>query len=55
MVFTDYIGNAPFGINFPCAYLWKKQWNEILDRLELDVVRTKKYRFQFADPIKHIV
>jgi len=55
LVFMDYIGNVPFGIDLPCRYLRKEEWLEKFDCLGSKIIKTEQFRFNFADPIKHVV
>jgi len=55
LVVMDYIGNVPFGIDLPCRYLREEQWLATIERLGCKIVDTERFRFNFADPIKHVV
>jgi len=55
LVFMDYIGNVPFGIDLPCRYLREEEWLEKIESLGCKIVETERFRFNFADPIKHVV
>jgi SAM-dependent methyltransferase len=55
LVFMDYIGNAPFGIDLPYRYLTEEEWLEKFACLGCEILKSEKFRFNPLDPVKHVV
>lgn len=53
--YADYIGNAPYGVSLPYNYLKVSDWKKIFENLELEIKKSKLFRYNFLDPCKHAI
>jgi len=53
--FTDYIGNAPYGIDLPYNYLRIVEWIRVFNQLGLRIVDFSQYKYSPLDPSKNII
>ena len=53
--FADYIGNQPYGIHLPYSFLTEENWDEMIAQLKLEILESRKFRYNFIDPCKHIL
>jgi ubiquinone/menaquinone biosynthesis C-methylase UbiE len=52
---ADYIGNKPYNVNLPYAFLKLSEWDRIIKKLKLKTVKTDKFQYSFFHPAKHVV
>jgi len=53
--FADYIGNKPYGIDLPYNFMTEENWHDIIASCGLTAIASRKFRFNFIDPCKHIL
>ncbi|PMB48680.1 hypothetical protein CEN41_00645 [Fischerella thermalis CCMEE 5330] len=53
--FADYIGNQPYGINLPYSFLTEEDWYDMIAQVELEVLESRKFRYNPVDPCRHIL
>jgi ubiquinone/menaquinone biosynthesis C-methylase UbiE len=53
--FSDYIGNKPYAVKLPYNFLKSTEWNDLIQNLNLEQVESEKFRFNVADPCKHVI
>ncbi|TVP61242.1 MAG: class I SAM-dependent methyltransferase [Nodularia sp. (in: Bacteria)] len=53
--FADYIGNQPYGIHLPYSFLTEESWYDMIAQFELEVLESRKFRYNFVDPCRHIL
>ncbi|MDG2990934.1 class I SAM-dependent methyltransferase [Candidatus Synechococcus calcipolaris G9] len=53
--FADYIGNQPYGIHLPYGFLTEENWHRMIHDLNLNVLESRKFRYNLIDPCRHIL
>lgn len=53
--YSDYFGNKPYGVRLPYNFLKISEWNRIINKLNLKISKSEKFKYNPADPCKHIV
>ena len=52
---TDYLGNASYGVNLPYNYLTINSWEKLFSKNKLKIMKQSTFRYNFFDPCKHVV
>ncbi|MBF2013935.1 MAG: class I SAM-dependent methyltransferase [Rivularia sp. T60_A2020_040] len=53
--FADYIGNQPYGIDLPYSFLSEKKWYDMIGKVKLNILESRKFRYNPVDPCRHIL
>ncbi len=52
---ADYIGNKGWGISLDYNYLKEVEWRKLIERLNLKIVKFKKFRYNPVHPTKNVI
>lgn len=52
---TDYLGNASYGVNLPYNYLTIDSWKKLFKELGLSIVSLEMFRYNILDPSNHVI
>lgn len=55
LILSDFVGNQPYGVSLPYAFLRMEQWARLFDDLALAVVSTDKFRYAPYDLTRQVV
>lgn len=52
---TDYLGNASYGVNLPYNYLTMVGWKKLFETNNLRIIEQKMFRYNVFDPCRHVI
>ncbi len=52
---SDYVGNAPYGIDLPYHYFKMAEWMQLFGEVGLRVMDIDQFRYLPFDPCKHVI
>jgi len=52
---TDYLGNASYGVNLPYNYLTMIGWKKLFETNNLHIIEQKMFRYNVFDPCRHVI
>lgn len=55
LMLSDYLGNKPYGVSLPYAFLRMEQWERMFSDLALNILSTEQFRYASYDWSKQVV